>query len=309
MPVVSTTVTDLSADVTVVLAAATASLTFVLPVPPMFAPVVFIAPVVGSTVVPPPIAFATDVKSVSIVILFPDWVIPIFLPASIVTTSFGLMSSTVVPLTVPVDFDVVNCHLLFAILSSNWPTFTASVLFVPAPTPVIGFPPLFNPVGPNVTGLPAPLLIVIPPLFNVVSPAFILPVAPKSTLSDNEYVILPFDACSTFKFLPAAMSITSPGFITSSPVDDPNVPPFALDFNVNPELLIAFATSPAVTTFPASAVLGAVTDPFVPVVNVVVSNPNVYVVVFVPSESAVLDDVNVKPVPVVATSDLSAFTL
>ena len=64
MPVVSTTVTDLSADVTVVLAAATASLTFVLPVPPMFAPVVFIAPVVGSTVVPPPIAFATDVKSV-----------------------------------------------------------------------------------------------------------------------------------------------------------------------------------------------------------------------------------------------------
>ena len=72
MPVVSTTVTDLSADVTVVFAAATASLTFVLPVPPMFAPVVFIAPVVGSTVVPPPIAFATDVKSVSIVILFPD---------------------------------------------------------------------------------------------------------------------------------------------------------------------------------------------------------------------------------------------
>ena len=150
---------------------------------------------------------------------------------------------------------------------------------------------------------------MIPLLFNVVSPAFILPVVPKSTLSNNEYVILPFDACSTFKFLPAAMSITSPGLITSSPVDDPNVPPFALDFNVNPELLIAFATSPAVTTFPASAVLGAVTDPFVPVVNVVVSNPNVYVVVFVPSESAVLDDVNVKPVPVVATSDLSAFTL
>ena len=70
--VVGLTVTEPFFDVTVVLAAATASLTFVLPVPPMFAPVVFIAPVVGSTVVPPPIAFATDVKSVSIVILFPD---------------------------------------------------------------------------------------------------------------------------------------------------------------------------------------------------------------------------------------------
>ena len=172
------------------------------------------------------------------------------------------------------------------------------------------FPPLFNPVGPNVTGFPAaPLLIVIPPLFNVVSPAFMLPAVPKSTLSNNEYVILPFAACSTFKFLPAAISITSPGLITSSPVDDPNVPPFALDFNVNPDLLIASATLPAVTTFPASAVLGAVTEPFAPVVNVVVSSPNVYVVVLVPSESVVVVGVNVNPVPVVATSDLSAFTL
>ena len=105
------------------------------------------------------------------------------------------------------------------------------------------------------------------------------------------------------------MSITSPGFITSSPLVVPNVPPFALDFNVNPDLLIASATLPAVTTFPASAPVGEVTDPFGPVANVVVSSPNVYVVVFVPSESVVVVGVNVNPVPVVATSDLSAFTL
>ena len=251
MPVVSTTVTDLSADVTVVLAAATASLTFVLPVPPMFAPVVFIAPVVGSTVVPPPIAFATDVKSVSIVILFPDWVIPIFLPASIVTTSFGLMSSTVVPLTVPVDFDVVNCHLLFAILSSNWPTFTASVLFVPAPTPVIGFPPLFNPVGPNVTGFPAPLLIVIP-LLSIFVPPFVVmlsnPVKSFANSIFNVSVPSAFTAIFPVVVAPVAPPFTfnfSPNFlVTSVPLSPANVNGLLLIKSVFALFIAVFTVSP-----------------------------------------------------------------
>ena len=96
--------------------------------------------------------------------------------------------------------------------------------------------------------------------------------------------------------------------INSFPVV-PNFPPFALDVNVNPELLIAFAKSPAVTTFPAFGPVGDVILPSVPGVNVVVSSPNVYVVVLVPSASVAVVGVNVKPVPVVATSDLSAFTL
>ena len=69
------------------------------------------------------------------------------------------------------------------------------------------FPPLFNPDGPNVTGLPAaPLLIVIPPLFNVVSPAFILPAAPKSTLSLISYTTFPLTSTEATVFLPLLKS-------------------------------------------------------------------------------------------------------
>ena len=111
----------------------------------------------------------------------------------------------------------VTSVLAAAVWVFNCATFTASVSFVPAATPVMVLPPLFRPVLVRLTGVLPVDVMVTPALSTLVSPVVTLPLVPRSMFSASLTVNVSVPSATTPMLLSVKAPVAPPLTLILSP--------------------------------------------------------------------------------------------